>query len=386
VPSIASPQVAVLAIGGIVLGLVLLWRGFGGYRTAARIGDTGTSRIATLAAGEVRITGIVEPAELTLVSPLQSVTAVWYRAKVAKTGGEGEDATIFEEEQGVGFRVRDETGSIRVFPRGAAIDVPTDYDEKTGTFGEEPIGLAPRRGSKYGPGAILSEADREAQIAALLTVRPAAPLTDDLAGAGGGFGAALGGGLLGGSLLGGAMGGLGVGSRGRMRYQEARLEPGDVVTVLGIAQPFGHLSDPLAADALQGGLDPHALLADPEIAGDIAEAREAGVLVSREVAWGNAAIPGFGIGKPVTAPEIDPEAEPLSLASAEERARIAHTFDLAPDVLVLASTPEARLIVADGSPGQAVGRQEQRFLVGLLGAVLAIGSAVVLAISVGSLL
>jgi hypothetical protein len=374
VPSIPSPQVAFLAIGGIILGIVLLWRGFGGYRTAARIGDTSTSRIATLAAGEVRVSGVVEPAELTLVSPLQSKTSVWYRAKIAKTGGEGEEATIFDEEQGVGFRVRDETGSIRVFPRGAAIDVPIDYDEKEGMFGEEPMGLSMRRGSKYGPGATLSEADRAAQIAALLTVRPAASLPDDLSAAGG---RTLGG-------FAGGLGGYGTNSRGRMRYQEARLEPGDVITVLGIAQPFGQLPDPLDADAIHGGLDP--LLADAEIAGDIAEARAAGLLVSREEAWGNAAIAGFGIGKPVSTPEIDAEADPLPLASPEERARIERTFDLEPDVLVLATTPEARLIVADGSPGDAVVREQQRFFVGLLGAVVAIGSAVVLALSLGSLL
>jgi hypothetical protein len=368
----------VVAIGGIVLGLGLLWRGFGGYRTATRIGDTGTSRIATLAAGEVRISGVVEPAEVTLVSPLQSRTSVWYRAKVARSGDEGEDV-VFDEERGVGFRVRDETGAIRVFPRGAAIDVPTDYDEKDGAFGEGPIGLAPRRGSAYGPGAVLTEVDRQAQIAALLTVRPAGP-ADDLSGSGGSL---LSGALFGG---GGQLSGLGVTSRGRMRYVEARLEPGDPVTILGIAQPFGHLPDPLAADALHGGLDPSALLADPEIAGDLAEARAAGLLVSRAEAWGNAAIPGFGIGRPVEAPELDPAADPLPLASAEEQAHFERTFDLEPDMLVLATTPELRLIVADGTPGQAVGREQQRFLIGLLGAVLAIGSAVTLAIAVGNLL
>jgi hypothetical protein len=48
------PQVAILAAAGILAGLVILWRGFGGYRTASRISDVSTSRIVSLAAGEIR--------------------------------------------------------------------------------------------------------------------------------------------------------------------------------------------------------------------------------------------------------------------------------------------------------------------------------------------
>ena len=67
------PQVAILAAAGILAGLVILWRGFGGYRTASRISDVSTSRIVSLAAGEVRLSGVVEPAEMLLTSTLQSV-------------------------------------------------------------------------------------------------------------------------------------------------------------------------------------------------------------------------------------------------------------------------------------------------------------------------
>src|SRR5689334_4919272 len=102
-------------IGGIVTGLVLLWRGFGGYPTASTISDTATSSIASLAAGEVRVTGAIEAAEVTLISPLQSEPCVWYRSKVS-TGGDN-DRELFAEERAIGFRVRDAGGdSIRVFP------------------------------------------------------------------------------------------------------------------------------------------------------------------------------------------------------------------------------------------------------------------------------
>ena len=99
-------------------------RGLGGYRTSNRITDTAGSRISGLAAGEARLTGVVEPAEFLLVSPLQSAPCVYYRASVVERE-EKSERTVFHEERAVGFRIRDDTGTIRVFPKGArwAIDV-----------------------------------------------------------------------------------------------------------------------------------------------------------------------------------------------------------------------------------------------------------------------
>jgi hypothetical protein len=122
-------------------------------------------------------------------------------------------------------------------------------------------------------------------------------------------------------------------------------------------------------------------LQDPEIAADLAEARAAGLLEDTpEEAWGNAAIPGFGIGKPVSTPELDPAATMPALAEpvAAEGAR--RTFDIGPHDLVLAASADVPLVIALGPPGQAVARQEGRFLLGLLGAIVSIVAAVVLAV------
>jgi hypothetical protein len=97
-------------------------------------------------------------------------------------------------------------------------------------------------------------------------------------------------------------------------------------------------------------------------------------------AWGNAAIPGFGIGRPVTEPEIDPAANRLPIASAEEAARTVRTFHISPETLVMAASAEVPLLIAHGVPGAVVGRGQLQFTVGLLGAVLAIASAMILAI------
>ena len=339
--------VTVLAACGVVAGLGLLARGLIDYRANVRVGDTSTSTISSVAAGEVRISGVVEPAEMTLVSLLQSAPCVYYRASVGPGGEISPVEGGFVEERSCGFRIRDTTGSIRIFPRGARVDAPVRFDEETGSMGDEPPGLAIRSGGA----TILSEPDRATAIAALLQVRD--PGTADRP-----------------TFL--------RDNDRRHAYREMRLEPGDAVTVVGRALPFSDLSDPLAADY---GTEADLLDDDPEIAADLAAARAAGMLADDPTdAWGNAAIPGFGIGRPVAAPSIDPMANPLPLATAEQAALARRTFEIEPETLVLASSREVPLLIAYGTPGAVMERGQLRFTLGLLGAVLAIASAMVFAV------
>ena len=164
---------------------------------------------------------------------------------------------------------------------------------------------------------------------------------------------------------------------GDRSYSEARVAPGDTITIVGRALPFRLLDDPSEADV--GGGEVLAA-ADSEVAMDIAEAREAGILVGDPaLAWGNAAIPGFGIGTPVREPVLDAAATRPTLAPPEVATRISRTFDIAPEQLVVAAGPDQPLLVAAGTPVAAAARQRETFVVGLLGAVVAIGSAIVLA-------
>jgi hypothetical protein len=356
------PQGIFLALVGLGVGLWLLARGLAGYREATRLGDTATSRISSIAAGEVQVSGIIEPAELTLVSPLQSAQCVYYRSTV-DGADDGIDLTPaladlgadFHEERAVGFRVRDSSGDLRVFPRAARWDAPMSLDDTTGLMGDEPPGLRIRTGPALEPTGL----GRDAAIAALLATPAETRSFDPLA-------------ILGGS----AHRSLTSGDR-RRRYREAILAPGDAVTIIGRAMPFGDLTDPAEADVATGS---ELASDDPEVAGDIAEAREAGLLeTTPEEAWGNAAIPGFGIGQPVRTPELDPAANPLPVAPATQAVEVQRRFTIAPESLVLASAPGMPLLIASGIPTAAVDRQQGRFLVGLLGAILAIASAMALA-------
>ncbi len=348
----ASGLLVAAAVAGVAAGLYLLVRGLTAYQAGEAVRGTGTSRIESLAAGEVRLVGTIEPGPVALVSPLQSVPCVYYRSTIREERGR-ERVTTLHEERAVGFRLRDTTGAVRVFPRGARWDAPACFAEESGWSGDDPPGLNLNRG----PGVTSAAPDTEAAIASLLTVH--LPVEPDLGGIGGG-----------GMPLGVAT--------GRRHYEERRLAPGDVVTIVGNALPFQDLGDPAEADRD----DPTLALDDPEVALNVEEARAAGLLKgSPEEAWGNAAIPGFGIGRPTRAPDLDPEARPMPVATGAEAAAAAATFDIAPGELVIASTPGSRLVVRSGSPDAAVARDQGALIRGLVGAALAIMSALVLALA-----
>jgi hypothetical protein len=352
--------VVALAVLGLVAGLALLGRGLRAYRRAGHVAGISTSRIATLAAGEVRLVGVVEADVLTLVSPLQSVPCVYYRSRIR----DPDDVRIlFDEELAVGFRLRDASGAIRVFPRGARWDAPLRFDATSDRSGGDPPGLNVNPGASHRPAV----EDRETQIAALLTVRRPTDLPGE--GAGGEpsiFSATRG------------AGGLALADSPRRDYEERRLEPGDTVTIVGSALPFGDLDDPATADRFE----PTLALDDPEVAMNLAEARAAGMLAATpEEAWGNAAIPGFAIGRPTRAPALDPEAEVPALANREEAAAAEARFEIPDRELVVAATPERPLAIVVGTPGEVGAREDATVLLGMVGAALAIVSGMILALA-----
>jgi hypothetical protein len=354
---LTSPDGLIVSLPALVFGLWLLGRGFVAYRDEARVGDVPTSRIASMAAGELRLSGIVEAAELTLVSPLQSVPCVYYRSLIREDRSDVR-RDIFDEERAISFRLRDATGSIRVVPRGRVDwNVPDRWTERTDLDGSEPLGLNRNRGSS----TAMTEIDRAVAIADLLTVRAPRASSDDV----------------------GSPVSIGLGRGNSRSYSEARLEQGETITIVGAARPYrdleAELADPIPHD-------------DPELEAELDEARASGRLAtSPEDAWGNAAIPGFGIGRPTRPPELDQDADALPTPSPAEaaaaEARATARFVIAPDELVLGQPEgEGQLVVYPGTPAEAVDRERSTLLVGLLGAVLAIGAALLAAAQLAGVL
>jgi hypothetical protein len=212
-----------------VVGVALLVQGMIAYRREAVVSAIATSTADALAAGEVRLTGTVEPLAMTLVSPLQSRPCVWYRGRIVEQEGRSE-RVLLDETRGLDFALRDGTGTVRVVPSQLRAELRPAFDASTDLFGSEPPGLDRRTG----PSSEALPADRQAAIADLLTVKPATAAPASGSGS-----------------LGGMLGGPGT---SRRHYTEYRIEPGEQITVLGFARPYGEI-DPTLPDAV-GQTDP----------------------------------------------------------------------------------------------------------------------------------
>jgi hypothetical protein len=349
------PYASGLAIIGFVTGIALLVRGMIAYRREAVVSAIATSTADALAAGEVRLTGTVEPLAMTLVSPLQSRPCVWYHGRIVEHEGRSE-RTVLDESRGLDFALRDVTGTVRVVPAHLHAELEPAFDASTDMFGSDPPGLDRR----IGPSSEALPADRQAAIADLLTVKPAG--SQPASGA---------------ESLGGVLGGPGT---GRRHYTEYRIEPGEQITVLGFARPYSEV-DPTPPEAV-GQTDPDTI-DDPVVAADLARAQARGTLAkSAREAWGNEAIPGFGIGRPVEKPVLDPGVrapEPPDPAIAR---RAKEVFDLPPETLVVTTDPARQLTVYAGSPTAATSFDRAAYLRGLAGGALTIASVLVLAFAV----
>jgi hypothetical protein len=339
-------------VAGLVGGLALFARGLVAYRRDRLISSVATSSLDGIAAGEVRVTGVVKPIEQTLISPLQSAPCVWYRARVETTGKNSR--VLLDEEKSQEFHIRNETGQIRVVPRGARWEIRPVFDEGTSWSGSEPVGLQRRSGPAYAAHVErdpeqMTELERATAAQTLLTVQqPAAPepgedwlVANDWS-ASAGLAASTG-----------------------KRYREARLEPGQTVTILGQAWPWGEVREVLLTWNPSSNVE-------ADIAGDIAYARETGTLAaSAEEAWGNAAIPGFGIDAPTAEPELDPRAHQPDAPGGEVHEDALEKYDIPDEELVLSRGLKGGMAIYAGSSKAATSHHDMAFVLGIVGAVMA---------------
>ena len=339
-------MLTVLAGCGLVAGLVLLAGGLGAIGRSPVSATSPPRPSAPWRPARSASVASSQPAETTADSLLQSAPCVYYRATIGNGGDRTTPDWATPKSGRSGSACATRRGAFRVFPRDARVDAPVRFSGETDLDGDEPAGLALRRGGS----TQATEVDRAMAVVALLEVHPpegTAPwpgLRD---------------------------------RRGHRTYRETRIEPGDPITLVGRVLPFSDLADPEGADVGRSVSRPMTRRS----AADLAAARATGRLADDpESAWGNAAIPGFGIGRPVIAPQIDPAAHALPLAAADEAAFAKRIFEIPPETLIMAASAEVPLYIAHGVPGAVVERAQLQFTVGLFGAVLAIVSAMVVAI------
>jgi hypothetical protein len=103
----------------IVLYVRALWEG-------ERIGGLRSTRISSMTAGAVVLTGVVEPAWAVATSPFGRSPSVWYDATSTIHGHKNAAMTIFHESNAVPFVLNDGTGRVLVLARRARWDAATD--------------------------------------------------------------------------------------------------------------------------------------------------------------------------------------------------------------------------------------------------------------------
>ena len=107
---------------------MLFARGLVAYRRDRSISAVATSSLDGLAAGEVRVSGVVEALDQQLVSPLQSRPCVWYRARIESTDDNGR--VLLDEERAVHFRDLGRPGPASAScPAGARWEIGVAFDE-----------------------------------------------------------------------------------------------------------------------------------------------------------------------------------------------------------------------------------------------------------------
>lgn len=180
-------EVVFSALGSAGGGVAFFW-GFSIWRKLRLIEDTPTAKVRSMPMGRVEVTGRAEE-KAELVAPISQRPCVYYRYKVEEERHNGKRTSWHTIESGDssawGFYLCDETGQVLVLPKGAQIELERDLFAREGglaaLFSESPTTLNTERWRNRG---FLS------------------------------------------SLLGGR----------NLRFSEWRIEAGDPVYVLGIAQ------------------------------------------------------------------------------------------------------------------------------------------------------
>jgi hypothetical protein len=104
------------------------------------IENTPTSKVRSIAMGNVEVYGEVVPEEKTLKSPITGKDCVYYDYKIKEQRSNGKSTywvTLKSGNDAVKFYLKDSTGSVLVDTKGAKVDIPDDYSFNSG-FGKIP--------------------------------------------------------------------------------------------------------------------------------------------------------------------------------------------------------------------------------------------------------
>jgi hypothetical protein len=130
-PVAASRAALIFGTSGLLAGIFLFFRGFQLLQRKRWIEDTPVSRISAAALGRVKIFGRAT-GPYTLISPLAQVDCYYYRAVAREASDERNEKSsesFAEETIFTPLFVEDETGRMLIDPRGAELEIPSEYEE-----------------------------------------------------------------------------------------------------------------------------------------------------------------------------------------------------------------------------------------------------------------
>ncbi len=128
----AGDQALWLLAGGVLIGCAAFVYGFVLWRRRRMIEDTPTSRVRSMALGRVELSGVAR-AKDELRAPLSGIACVWFRYRIEKETGSGKNRRWSTIDSGDSsdwpFCLQDETGTVRIEPKGASIEIADQWQE-----------------------------------------------------------------------------------------------------------------------------------------------------------------------------------------------------------------------------------------------------------------
>lgn len=131
-----------LSIAGFFAGLYYFIKGFGWLKQKRLIENTPTSKIRSIAMGLVEIYGAVVPKEAGILkSAFSAKDCVYCKYTIEEYRSSGKShqwVTVKSGEMAVPFFLKDETGAVLVDPKEANMEIPMDFEFRSGWNNDPP--------------------------------------------------------------------------------------------------------------------------------------------------------------------------------------------------------------------------------------------------------
>lgn len=133
------------AIVGFFAGLFWFYKGFATLKRKRLIENTPTSKVRSIAMGLVEVYGkVVLYNDKSFAGPFSKKKCVYYKYTIEEYRSSGKSSRwvmIKKEDNAAPFYLQDDTGSVFVDARDAEVDIPSDFEWKSGMGNDPPANV-----------------------------------------------------------------------------------------------------------------------------------------------------------------------------------------------------------------------------------------------------